>query len=464
MSGPETFLDGRVTLWLGDVRASLMAMEPDSVDCVVTSPPYWGLRDYGVAGQIGLEPTLGEHLAVMVEVFEHVRRVLKPTGTCWINYGDCYATSPNGRSAAATKLAGGDDRTFRDKPFSTIGAIYAPDHEKTMRAGKSANKGQVAGALGGRVVAGGFLKPKDLCMVPNRLAIALQDAGWWVRSEIIWGKPNPMPESIRDRPATAHEKVFLLTKSERYYYDAEAVRQGAARSSVNRWAQDIDGQVGSERAHAGGRVNGPMKAVGGPRGRSTHGRHTLGDAIPETERRTKQDATASSAAAVGGSSGRRMGEFNARWDASEKVRASDVASPRHAGHINHTGIEDTPRGSRNLRNYEPAPVTVWPIATRPFPDAHFATFPPELAERCILAGCPVGGVVLDPFGGAGTTAMVALRHRRRAVLIELNPEYARIARLRIERDWMGASARRRDRTKDAPLDLGPLFSPSEAAE
>lgn len=144
MNAPETFLGGRVALWLGDVRAMLAAMEPDSVDCVVTSPPYWGLRDYGVEGQIGLEATLGEHLAVMVDVFALVRQVLKPTGTLWINYGDCYAPAPNGRSAADTKAAGKDDRTFRDKPFSTVGPVYVPEYEKTHRVGMSENKGPVA--------------------------------------------------------------------------------------------------------------------------------------------------------------------------------------------------------------------------------------------------------------------------------------------------------------------------------
>lgn len=355
-------------LMIGDVREQLAILDADSIDCVVTSPPYWGLRDYGVDGQIGLEPTLAEHLTVMVEVFELVKRVLKPSGTLWINYGDCYATTPNGRSAAATKAAGGDDRTFRDKPFSTIQ---------------------------------GVLKPKDLCMVPNRLAIALQEAGWWVRSEIIWGKTNPMPDSVKDRPGTAHEKIFLLSKSARYWYDAEAVRMASAPATTIRLAQNVDAQAGSTRANGGTRAERPMKAV---RGRSTHGRHTLGDAIPPSEQR-------------------------------EKVRASDIADPRHAGHINHTGIEKTPRGEgRNLRNYEPAPLEVWPIATRPFSEAHFATFPPELAERCILAGCPRGGVVLDPFGGAGTTALVAERHGRDAVLIELNPEYAEITRRRLLAD------------------------------
>jgi len=329
---------------IGDVREQLALLDADSVDCVVTSPPYWGLRDYGVEGQIGLEPTLTEHLAVMVQVFSLVKRVLKPTGTCWVNYGDCYATTPNGRSAADTKSAGNDDRTFRDKPFSTIQ---------------------------------GVLKAKDLCMVPNRFAIALQEAGWWVRSEIIWAKPNPMPESIHDRPATSHEKIFMLTKSSRYFYDKDSVRQNMQASSIVRLSQDVENQTGSTRANGGRKTNGNMKAVG-------------------------------------------------------KIRASDVASPRHAGGINHTGIEGTPRGEgRNLRNYEPAPLEVWPIATKPFSGAHFATFPPELAERCILAGCPVGGTVLDPFGGAGTTALVAERHGRDSVLIELNPEYADITRRRL---------------------------------
>lgn len=309
------------------------------------------LKEFMVRAEIGLEPTLAEHLDVMIHVFDEVRRVLKSSGTLWVNYGDCYATTPNGRSAADTKAAGNDDRTFRDKPFSTIQ---------------------------------GVLKAKDLCMVPNRFAIAMQEAGWWVRSEIIWAKPNPMPESIKDRPATAHEKVFLFTKSAKYDYNPQAVRQGAAASSIQRWSQDIASQSGSERANGGAKTNGNMKAVGGPKKDKQRG-HV-----------------------------RRHAGFNDRWDTMSK--------------------EEQQENGRNLRNYEPAPVQVWEIATRPFKEAHFATFPPELVERCLAAGCPAGGHVLDPFGGAGTTGLVADRMQLDATLIEINPDYAEITLKRIDVD------------------------------
>ncbi|MEN9926659.1 MAG: hypothetical protein RL268_2785, partial [Pseudomonadota bacterium] len=325
-----------------DVMAALRQLPSDHFGVVVTSPPYWGLRDYGVAGQLGLEPTLGEHLDRMVEVFAEVHRVLKPDGVCWANYGDCYATTPNGRSAADTKQAGGDDRTFRDKPFSTVQ---------------------------------GVMKPKDLCMVPNRFAIAMQDWGWWVRSEIIWAKPNPMPESVIDRPATAHEKVFMFTKAARYFYDADEVRQGRKT--------DADGKMPD----------------GWDTGPGAHGsRHRQG-----REKGAKSDKQRGHS--------RRHAGFNDRWDQMDR--------------------DEQQQNGRNLRNYEPAPVQVWEIATRPFRESHFATFPPELVARCLRASLRPADAVLDPFGGAGTTGLVADKFGVDCTLVEINPEYCGLIRARL---------------------------------
>lgn len=376
----RSLLDARCTILVGDCIEAMRTMPANSVDCVVTSPPYWGLRDYGVDGQIGLEPTLGEHLDVMVNVFREVWRILKPTGTLWLNYGDCYAAAPNGKSAAAYKADGSDDRTFRDKPFSTVGPIYVPNFEKTSRVGSGANNGNIAAAHGGRVVAGGLLKPKDLCMIPNRLAIALQDDGWYVRSEIIWHKPNPMPESVYDRPTSSHEKIWLLTKGEDYFYNHEEIREPVTGGTHNRRP--------------------------GPNSRQNV------DRVPVTRKKT----------VAPGLGIKNNSSFDAALD-------------------NHTSE------TRNARN-------VWSIAPRAFREAHFATFPPALAERCIKAGTPKTicsccgaaegcgpicevfgrepGVVFDPFGGAGTVSLVAEQLGLRSIMIELNPEYADIAQRRVD--------------------------------
>ncbi len=370
----------------GDVRDMLKTLEPDSVDCVVTSPPYWGLRDYGVAGQIGMEPTLSEHLSVLVDVFREVRRVMKPEASLWLNYGDCYATSPNGRSAADTKAAGNDDRTFRDKPFSTVGPIFQSREPGNRRGNNSTITGSAPAETAGRILAGGYLKPKDLCMVANRLAIALQDDGWWVRAENIWGKPNPMPDSSgRYRPSTAHEKVWLFTKSSKAAYDSEAVRMPADNPPDGKMPDGWDTGAGAHGSvHRAGREKGARSDK--QRGHS-----------------------------------RRHAGFNDRWDGMT--------------------VEEQRANGRLFRNYEPEPWKhinfageVWDIAPVGFSEAHFATFPPALVEPCIASSCPMGGLVLDPFGGAGTTGLVADRMGRNAVLVELNPEYAEMAHRRVAND------------------------------
>jgi DNA modification methylase len=366
-----------VSILVGDVRERLRELPTAHFDCVVTSPPYWGLRDYGVSGQIGLEPTLGEHLDVMASVFREVWRVLKPHGTLWLNYGDCYAAQPNGRAAADVQ---GDNRTFRDKPFSTVGPIYG-----ASRGNQSDDpKRRGLNAPAGRIIAGGHLKPKDLCMIPNRLAIALQDDGWYVRSEIIWHKPNPMPESVYDRPTSAHEKIWLLTKGEDYFYNHVAIREPVTGGAHAR-------KPGPNSRQAVDRVPRSRKLGVGPRSASED-------------------------------------------DAFRKAKGSF--------HSSTLDLTET----RNSRN-------VWTIAPRPFREAHFATFPPALAERCIKAGVPqttcaacgavdhcgglcevlgrIPGHVLDPFGGAGTVGLVAQQLGPDCTLIELNPEYAAIAERRI---------------------------------
>lgn len=343
-----------ITILQGDVREVLPSLPSDHFDCCVTSPPYWGLRDYGVSGQIGLELTLAEYLETMVGVCREIRRVLKPEGTFWLNIGDSYAANRGGTVPPAETLAGG------------VGG-WTDEGERV-------NRGRRDGYNPSRDPKGHGLKHKDLCMVPNRLAILLQEDGWYVRSEIIWHKPNPMPESVRDRPTSAHEKVWLLTKSERYFYDAESVKEPAI----------YEGLTGQDESGFKNPAN-------------FSGKHAATPSV-RNQRPSKDKQRGHS---------RRHAGFNDRWDAMDRSQQCS--------------------GFRNVRN-------VWSIATRPFAGAHFATMAPELAERCVSAGSPAGGSVLDPFGGAGTTGLIADRLGRRATLIELNRDYIGIAKSRIEAD------------------------------
>jgi DNA modification methylase len=336
-----------------DVMEGLAQLADESVHCVVTSPPYYGLRDYGVAGQIGLEPTLDEYLARMVAVFREVRRVLRSDGTLWLNIGDSYCAAPPG-----TKRPGASER-------STLHGVMSETYRATLDAG-SGKKMDTSRQPG--------MKPKDLMGVPWALAFALRADGWYLRSEIIWHKRSCMPESVTDRPTKSHEKIFLLAKSERYFYEAEAASEPVSEASVARVGQESWGeQEGSYRVP--GKTNGTMKAVL-----------------------------------------KRSGN-------KERKPATERDCPRHgvAGSIPWEG------STRNWRD-------VWSLSPEPFKEAHFATFPTEIPRRAIVAGCPAGGTVLDPFGGSGTTGLVADRLQRDAILIELNPAYAAMARKRIAGD------------------------------
>ena len=344
-----------VRILLGDVREQLKTLADESVQCVVTSPPYFGLRDYGMPGQIGLEASPSAFVDVMVDVFREVRRVLRADGTLWLNLGDSYAGSwgaqsrGNTASEASSSLQGSSMLEARQIEAYPLGQTHVGSMKRTPG-----------------------LKPKDLMGIPWRVAFALQDDGWYLRQDIIWSKPNPMPESVTDRCTKAHEYLFLLSKSGRYHFDAEAIAEGAVAD------------------HAPGNKSHKGKAA-----------YDAGDG----KHRTKQGLVAYSA----------------------RQRA---VPPRHAGleSSDQSGLDEVGRGGkRNKRS-------VWTVATQPFKEAHFATFPPALIEPCILAGCPNGGLVLDPFGGAGTTGLVADRLGRDAVLIELNPEYAAIAEKRIKGD------------------------------
>jgi len=354
-----------VRIITGDCRNALATLDARSVHTCVTSPPYFGLRDYGHAGQIGLEHTPDDFVAEIVAVFRDVRRVLRDDGTLWLNLGDSYAGSWGAQSRRVTDS---DDVSWHGSQIK--------NHPKR--------------ASGTGSIRQPGLKAKDLMGIPWRVAFALQADGWYLRQDIIWSKPNPMPESVTDRCTKAHEYMFLLSKGPRYYFDAEAIAEPLAEASVQRLAQNVEAQTGSERVP--GKTNGAMKAVGGRRavGNKTH-KGTSAYEAGDEKLRTKAGLV----------------DFAERERA--KVEAGDLI------------------GTRNKRS-------VWTVATQPFKEAHFATYPPDLIEPCILAGCPAGGTVLDPFGGAGTTGMVADRLQRNAVLIELNPDYAAIARRRIQGD------------------------------
>lgn len=328
---------------VGDVQQRIWDIDEGSIQCVVTSPPYFGLRDYNVEGQFGLEETPQDYVDNLVFIFKGLWYVLRDDGTVWLNLGDSYART------------GGTDKT---PPKGRVG-----NTQRTM---------EIRGDRKQKTPRG--LKQKDLIGIPWMVAFALRSAGWYLRSDIIWHKPNPMPSSVTDRPTTAHEYLFLLTKSAKYYYDQDAIREPLAESTL----KEI------ERAY---------------NGQATKNYKSVGAQNPsDTKRRVIE---------------------------SIKKRASiRPGVDTNGGNQGKGGIPIPTGQGANKRS-------VWRVVPQPYKGAHFATFPEKLVEPCILAGSKPGDMILDPFMGSGTTGVVALRHGRHFTGIELNPEYVTLAKKRM---------------------------------
>jgi site-specific DNA-methyltransferase (adenine-specific) len=421
----------------GDALTVLKTMPEESVQCCVTSPPYWGLRDYGVVGQLGLEPTIELYIAHIVEVFREVRRVLKNDATLWLNMGDSYC-SDAGADRKPTTLAGArvpSGWTNRAQPHRVHALRKGKD--KDPKRGASADSAVISAVTG--------LKPKDLCMIPARVALALQADGWWLRSEIVWHKPNPMPESIRDRPTKSHEMLYLLSKSERYFYDADAIKEPTTGSAHDRARKNraADGQKTLPTAERNG-VRPAFERLG--REGLNSRMHQDRDANHSSERKVRAPGVNPKAQkwpnAWSAEDGRHDGIGNGRFRPSgnKERKLAGPANGRLETHMG-SGVPWPPQiRPKQNESFSAAVVrtverrnrrTVWTIATKPFSGAHFATFPPKLIEPCILAGSRPGDVVLDPFGGAMTTALVAQEHGRDSVMIELKPEYVKMGDARL---------------------------------
>ncbi len=496
----------------GNSGEMLSTIAPKSVQCCVTSPPYYGLRDYGLPdvvfggdatcdhqwgeptrrhkggqsgpgpgsqitgraanvardaagyiktgrfclacgawlGQLGLEPTPELYVEHLVQIFRLVREALADDGVLWLNLGDSYSTTGGSHAGRSDNQRG-------------VGAKRA----HLEGGADSGNRKPTSG-----------LKNKDLIGIPWRAAFALQADGWWLRSDVVWSKPNPMPESVTDRPTKSHEYLFLLTKSERYFYDHDAIKEPLADGSMERLDQDVESQEGSDRAHAGGKVNGKMKAVvssgnkerkyrgdhGGVEGSKSHQGFGVpwssdGSHRPQYQRAleiakekglTEKHFDAIRVCGFFGDSATKTRETQNGTANEEALALAREAKEALGGYYR----EFLQRPLRNKRSVWSIPedeyeqflefqewkqsqemvTDVWTVTTKPFSGAHFATMPPALVEPCIKAGSRPGDVVLDPFGGAGTTGLVADRLGREAILVELNPKYQTMARDRITGD------------------------------
>ena len=440
----------------GDCIEVMRTIPDQVIQTCITSPPYWGLRDYGIdpivwggkkrckhswvehrrpsrngtiqdegskindpkrphsattkpidsafcskcnawLGSLGLEPNPYLYVNHIVDVFREVRRILANDGTIWINLGDSYCGSWGNY---------GGEKRGRGK-------------QRKIKKGSIAHSRQSHYLPPTARVEG--IKPKDLIGIPWMVAFALRADGWYLRRDIIWHKPNPMPESVEDRPTTAHEYIFLLSKREKkYYYDSEAIKEPITEGTIQRLSQNISQQLGSDRAHAGSKHNGPMKAVSSlyktPSGWDTSigfGRHN----------RANIEGIGRSGVPVGGNQpGRSDGGRISRRDSFKRSGAvsKHILPGQNAAQHREDREDHPPNGMRNKRS-------VWTVVTESCKDAHFATYPVKLIEPCILAGSRPGDIVLDPFSGSGRTAKRSKELGRKYIAIELNPEYIKIS-------------------------------------
>lgn len=383
----------------GDVLKELADLEAESINTVVTSPPYWGLRDYKCAGQMGLEVTPQEWVNKLVATFQEVRKVLRDDGTVWLNLGDCYAGSWGNYGAREGKQRSRSSEHIKRGGYEEAGWSGRPPTADIIR-DKRIPRGSGRWGGGNNPPADG-MKPKDLMGLPWMVAFALRADGWWLRSDIVWMKPNPMPESVQDRPTRSHEYIFLLSKCERYYYDGEAIREAIKESSLQRMAQEnFESQKGGPKDTLKGNRS-HRKALTNLRERM-YGRKPVG------------------------------------WDTRKGDHADKTGryqEPRARGHErSHEGFDDSwdQMSKEEQQMYGSNKRDVWEVAVQPYPGPHFATFPPKLITPCILAGCPEDGIVLDPFTGTSTTGQVAMENGRRFVGIDLDPKSIKLSEKRLK--------------------------------
>jgi len=352
-----------IDLQIGDSRKLIHGLTDASIDCVMTSPPYWGLRDYGHSDQIGLEKTPEEYLKTMLDLFDDVKLKLKDEGNCFVNLGDTYGSGSGGGATESKK--------------------------------QKSNEGSL--------LKRGASIPKCLLMIPQRFAWGMIERGWILRNEIIWAKPNHMPESVTDRLTKSHEVIYHFVKQQKYYYDLDAIREPHKESSMERYQRPL--KMGGAK-HAG---------------KKGFEIYSGNDWKPEGYSGKFEGASdAESFCSPRARTQRKGAEYKGKWKDDQEYmnEVQKRINEARANGIPHDSALNHPKGKN--------PGDVWYIPTAPYPESHFATFPLELIRRPILAGCPVGGTVLDTFGGSGTVGEFCRNNERNAILFELNPEYSKL--------------------------------------